>query len=362
MEEEEDNETSHGEVSHESVNFSLVTTVATGWMFDFMFVSLCRYFKERKFEEFNELITTFQVVSQSPSLKRTIHQEKTMICAFLSRVIHGELLDLSFEEDESVTPLMSAAKVWSSLKCTVADDSLFDNIAVLLLVQAVAVCLKEGQRCTASSTLKWFESNIECPKKLRDKLSKIVAQKETYHPFLMSFNFSRLMKTVQIFLDTFLEKNPSDYLLKAATEMVQSSNHLEEHADVKSQDSSSTETTNGSHKKKKSHSTKRKLLPTKITDIWSPDSNKKLTVSVRRITQDEMSKVKLGASMNNSSVYKKRKAREKWTAELDKYLKEGVKRHGVGKWSRILTDYDFDGRTGTMLKDRWRILQRAHIV
>lgn len=47
---------------------------------------------------------------------------------------------------------------------------------------------------------------------------------------------------------------------------------------------------------------------------------------------------------------------QKWTAELDKYLKEGVRRHGPGKWSRILLDYDFEGRTGTMLKDRWRIL------
>ena len=46
------------------------------------------------------------------------------------------------------------------------------------------------------------------------RLSKIVKQTETYHPFLMSFSFSRLLETVQSFLDTFLEKNPSDYLLK----------------------------------------------------------------------------------------------------------------------------------------------------
>ncbi len=53
---------------------------------------------------------------------------------------------------------------------------------------------------------------------------------------------------------------------------------------------------------------------------------------------------------------------QKWTAQLDKYLKDGVKRHGQGKWSRILMDYDFEGRTGTMLKDRWRVLMRSHEV
>lgn len=49
-----------------------------------------------------------------------------------------------------------------------------------------------------------------------------------------------------------------------------------------------------------------------------------------------------------------------WTPELDKFLEQGVSQYGVGKWARILLDYDFEGRTGTMLKDRWRILTKGH--
>lgn len=52
---------------------------------------------------------------------------------------------------------------------------------------------------------------------------------------------------------------------------------------------------------------------------------------------------------------------QKWTPELDRFLKEGVRQYGVGKWARILLDYDFEGRTGTMLKDRWRTLIKGNL-
>lgn len=62
----------------------------------------------------------------------------------------------------------------------------------------------------------WFQcltTNIVL-QNLRVKLTTIVEQRETYHPFLMSFSFSRLLETVQSYLDAYLKKYPSDYLLK----------------------------------------------------------------------------------------------------------------------------------------------------
>lgn len=44
----------------EGVSFSHITAVATGWMSDFMFLSLCRRFKESKHDEFNETLSAFQ--------------------------------------------------------------------------------------------------------------------------------------------------------------------------------------------------------------------------------------------------------------------------------------------------------------
>ncbi|KAM6971532.1 telomeric repeat-binding factor 1 [Tautogolabrus adspersus] len=364
------------------VSFPQITAVVTRWTLDFMFVSLCRYFKEDKLDKFNETLSSFEAICQSPSLKEAIDDEKMMICAFLARVMHGKQLDVMFEEDDRVMPLMSAAKTWKDLEDTVADKSLFINVTVLLLVQSVAVCLEKGQRSSASCALKWFEENHAFPQSLRVKLSAAVTERETYHPFLMSFSFSRLRETIQSYLDDYLEKNPSDYLLKEATKVAQSQQTTEDLEDVVTWESTRTETANDSKddtKNKKNtgrvrcvniflslflslSQTKRKLLSTKIPDVWKPDSCKKAVVSIRRISDHELLKMTSEKSFNTSKMEKTRKARRKWTQDLDQKLKDGVKCHGQGKWSRILLDYDFNGRTGVMLKDRWRILIKAREV
>ncbi|XP_020501833.2 telomeric repeat-binding factor 1 [Labrus bergylta] len=366
----EDNNKSATCASNEEqrVSFPQVTVVVTRWTLDFLFVSLCRYFKEDKLDEFNDTLSNYEAISQSPPLKEATDDEKIRICAFLARVMHGKQLDVMFEEDKRVIPLMSAAKIWSDLEDTVADKSLFKNVTVLLLVQSVAVCLEKGQRSSAYSALKWFEENHAFPKSLRVQLSAVVTERETYHPLLVTFSFSRLRETIQSYLDEYLEKNPSDYLLKEATKVAQSQQNAEDLEDEETLESTRTEMSNDSTddtKKKKNTGrvrTKRKLLSTKITDVWKPDSCKKAVVSIRRISDHELLKMSSEKSFNTSKMEKTRKARRKWTKNLDQKLKDGVKRHGKGNWSRILLDHDFGGRTGTMLKDRWRILLKAREV
>lgn len=43
-----------------SMRFSSVTTVVTGWTLDFMFISLCRYFKKGNLDKFNETLAAFE--------------------------------------------------------------------------------------------------------------------------------------------------------------------------------------------------------------------------------------------------------------------------------------------------------------
>ncbi|CAO2836374.1 unnamed protein product [Amaranthus hypochondriacus] len=53
----------------------------------------------------------------------------------------------------------------------------------------------------------------------------------------------------------------------------------------------------------------------------------------------------------------------KWTTEEEKALREGVAKHGVGKWIYILNDPQFShilrSRCNVALKDKWRNINRA---
>ncbi|XP_060950152.1 telomeric repeat-binding factor 1 isoform X2 [Limanda limanda] len=300
----------------QSVSFQRVSSVATGMMVDFMFRSLCRHFKEAEFEEFKDTMSVFEVITKSPALKEDEYSEKILICAFLARVMHGKQVDVLFEEDRSVMPLMSAAKIWSQLEDTAADKAVFKNITILLVVQSVAVCLVKGERSSASSALKWFENNDGLAQNLGVKLKNIVKQTETYHPLLMSFSFNHLLEAVQSYLEVYLEKNPSDDLLKEATKRVLSSQSVESLKDKVTHDSSHSETAEESTENDLETTestvclrTKRKLLSTKIPEAWKPESGKKPCLSIRRIPKSELSQFS-EKSMDSTDIQKKRKAKQ----------------------------------------------------
>lgn len=61
---------------HDSVSFPDITAVATGWMLDFLFVSLCRSFKEGKLDEFNGSLSTFE------GNQSTLNTQLTVGCPF----------------------------------------------------------------------------------------------------------------------------------------------------------------------------------------------------------------------------------------------------------------------------------------
>ncbi|XP_061877237.1 telomeric repeat-binding factor 1 [Entelurus aequoreus] len=375
--------------------FNQATLVASRWILDFLFVSVCRRFKEGNHEAFKDAMSTYKCFSHQVSLTGEMSDERSRICDFLAGVMQGKKIDAHVEDDDNVMPLISATEVWLELKDAVEDDSLFENITVLLMIQTVAVCLEKGKKTSANCALKWFDEYAEIPQKLVAKLSAIVAQMDTYHPFFTSFSFSRLLESVQSYLDTYLGKNSSDYLFKEAIKTIQSGDAKDAMAtEVKAPSKKTTseqEKTNGTKhqlqfalktprvclpnisvqellsiksvstsKEDKSMDamedtlllqkdkvrTKRKLFSTKAS-VWDADPKKCVKPSVVKET--------------NTSFTSKAK-RQKWTSELDKKLKDGIMRHGRGNWAQILLDDDFKGRTGTMLKDRWRVLVKAHKV
>ena len=53
---------------------------------------------------------------------------------------------------------------------------------------------------------------------------------------------------------------------------------------------------------------------------------------------------------------KAKKRRRAWSADEEKHLKDGIEKHGPGKWKEILEDpgFAFDDRTVVNLKDKFR--------
>ncbi|XP_057680861.1 telomeric repeat-binding factor 1 isoform X2 [Corythoichthys intestinalis] len=248
-----------------------LNAVASKWIRDFLFIGVCRRFREQNQDAFKDAISTYKSVSQTPLLEAGSSDRKGQICDFLARVIQGKQLGTRFEEDddESVMPLMSAAKVWFYLKDVVEDEGLFDNVTLLLIIQSVAVCLEKGQKKQATGALKWFEEHVEYPRKVGAKLATIVAQMDTYHQFLTVFSFARLLESVQTFLHAYLAKHPSDFLLKEAITAVQSAQNTDATDGVAKEDKSFLEAIN------------RSKLKTKAEENIEVVSNKKSRLSIK---------------------------------------------------------------------------------
>ncbi|XP_067284717.1 telomeric repeat binding factor a isoform X5 [Pseudorasbora parva] len=59
---------------------------------------------------------------------------------------------------------------------------------------------------------------------------------------------------------------------------------------------------------------------------------------------------------------KKKYARKLWTVQESDWLKDGVRRFGVGRWEQIRNAFPFTGRSACNLKDRWRTMIKLKMV
>ncbi|XP_026879763.2 telomeric repeat-binding factor 1 isoform X2 [Electrophorus electricus] len=338
------------------LTFSEVECVTKSWIVDFYFLSLCRYYKEKNVAKFSKTLRAFEVIVDDDCHLQDVQQTKRTICCFLSRITDGKNLDVHYDPNSSITPLMSALQVWECLKTAVADTSLHDNVRVLLFVQSVGVCLEMGKVQLAAETLKWLETETDLPQKLQRKLSTVLNKKDAHDQLLMSFSYNRLIESVSTFLDMFLEEYPSDFLLKAASQVVQ----------VRQERSEREESTPTSHTSEISAKPKKKLFSTRSIHPWKPETAKKSLCVPRKTSRLKVSRLSFKDEQGLASLPSDKqglaslqhRGKRMWTWEEDRHLRAGVKAYGEGKWAKILEQFEFPERTSVMLKDRWRTLKK----
>ncbi|XP_056378125.1 telomeric repeat-binding factor 1 isoform X2 [Hyla sarda] len=341
----------------------------------------------------------------------TLDSEKSkavLISQFLSRVIEGRHLDVQFETDEKLTPLETAAMVLDQI--TEEDNDLrilLEEIKTLVKVQAVAVCMEKGRFKLSSEVLDRQFEESETNKYLRMKMSMVVSKKDPYHEFLENFSHNKMLTKIKSYISLMLTKRPPVFLLQAATKVVEAKDKVdvqmeenkvhESPRNIKEKEKQQIQTTNDNLQKEnmstsecegtfdqdnssdlnqnnlteeaadttdKTERIQRRLFSLVQNTPWHPDKTCTRVMSKSIIGKQNSDSLRnaqsehLETSVNSATMKKK----QPWTWEEDELLKKGVKKYGVGNWRKILVHYEFNNRTGVMLKDRWRTMKRLNMV
>ncbi|XP_073535544.1 telomeric repeat-binding factor 1 isoform X2 [Phyllobates terribilis] len=377
-------------------SFDQVANVATSWVFDYMFVSLCRYFSlEDRAEDFQRMCRAMEVILEGLSTLDSEKSKAVLISQFLTRVAQGRHLE-------------AAAVVWDQIIEEEDDNDLRilqEEIKTLVKVQAVTVCMEKGRFKLSSEVLDRQFEESETNKYLRMKMFMVVGKKDPYHEFLENFSYAKMLKKIKSYISLMLTRRPPVFLLQAATKMVEAKGNLnvesrenEAPSNIRTDKSQQAQTSNGNDFQKEDISTseladtseksrtdlshnesadevahntdkvterpQRRLFSLEQGTPWHPDKTCKRAISKSIIGKrncdnlENTSLEHLETSGNSAAVKKK----QPWTWQEDELLKKGVKKYGVGSWSKMLINYEFNNRTGVMLKDRWRTMKKLNMV
>ncbi|XP_050797110.1 telomeric repeat-binding factor 1 isoform X2 [Gopherus flavomarginatus] len=293
--------------------FAETETVAAGWMLEFTCYALCRHFREGRTRDFERSRDTAQAIINGLS-KIATHQRKTVyLCQFLTRISEGKTLGYHFESDKRISPLESALSIWKLLEEEQNKrDNLHEDIHRLILIQAVAVHIERGY----------------C-KEATEVLERLFAESESNKAATKEVETKRLEATISL--------NKPENTIETNNE-------------------SNLETQQRS--RKRLYSLAQNTL-WKLENVPSNEITKHRKTSCLQSLSDLQNIENDGKSLSHRQTDRKK---QRWTWEEDSRLKDGVKKFGVGNWTKILIHYDFNNRTSVMLKDRWRTMIKKDIV
>ncbi|XP_008566703.1 PREDICTED: telomeric repeat-binding factor 1 isoform X2 [Galeopterus variegatus] len=358
--------------------------VAAGWMLDFLCLSLCRAFRDGRSEDFHRTRDSAEAIIHGLS-SLTAYQLKTIyICQFLTRIAAGKTLDAQFESDERITPLESALMIWGSVEKE--HDKLHEEIQNLIKIQAIAVCMENGDFKEAKEVFEriFGDPNFYTP--LKRKLLMIISQKDAFHSFFQHFSYNHMMEKIKSYVNYVLNEKSSTFLMKAAAKVVESkrartitsqdkpnSNDIEMETEanldigksVSDKQSAVTESSRDRVSLLRSH---RNLLSKLKHGSQQQDLNKKgvgtLQIGKKKKHRQASTSKSIYVAKSQPVTPEKHQPRKKqaWLWEEDKNLKSGVRKYGEGNWTKILLHYKFNNRTSVMLKDRWRTMKKLKLI
>ncbi|XP_058555814.1 telomeric repeat-binding factor 1 isoform X2 [Neofelis nebulosa] len=340
--------------------------VAAGWMLDFLCLSLCRAFRDGRSEDFHRTRDSAEAIIHGLS-SLTAYQLRTIfICQFLTRVAAGKTLDVQFESDERITPLESALMIWASIENE--HDKLHEEIQNLIKIQAIAVCMENGNFKEAEEVFERIFDDPNSYEPLKRKLLMVISQRDTFHSIFQHFSYNHMMEKIKSYVNCVISEKSSAFLMKAAAKVVESKRARTTSQEKPDGNSIEMETEANLDVGKRSH--KNLFLSKWKHRSRQQDFNKKEerveTLQSRGKEKNRQTTESKRRHILNSQpvTSRKRRSRKKqaWLWEEDKNLRSGVRKYGEGNWSKILLHYKFNNRTGVMLKDRWRTMKKLKLI
>ncbi|XP_020757521.2 telomeric repeat-binding factor 1 isoform X2 [Odocoileus virginianus] len=345
-------------------------TVAAGWMLDFLCVSLCRAFRDGRSDDFHRTRDSAEAIIHGLS-SLTAYQLRTIyVCQFLTRVAAGKTLDAQFESDERITPLESALMIWASIEKE--HDKLHEEIENLIKIQAIAVCMENGNFKEAEEVFERVFGDPNSYTPFKRKLLTIISQKDTFHSFFQHFSYNHMMEKIKSYVSCVLNEKSSTFLMKAAAKVVETkrarTTYSEDkpngkHAELATE--ANLDTGKRSHKNlflsklKRGNEQDFEKQEERVETLQS-QSGRKRKENSRRATESKRIRI-LKSQPVTPEKHRSRK-KQAWLWEEDKNLRSGVRKYGEGNWSKILSHYEFNNRTSVMLKDRWRTMKKLKLI
>ncbi|XP_065751108.1 telomeric repeat-binding factor 1 isoform X2 [Phocoena phocoena] len=375
--------------------------VAAGWMLDFLCLSLCRAFRDGRSDDFHRTRDSAEAIIHGLS-SLTAYQLRTIyICQFLTRIAAGKTLDAQFESDEQITPLESALMIWASIEKE--HDKLHEEIQNLIKIQAIAVCMENGNFKEAEEVFERIFGDPNSYTPLKRKLLMIISQKDTFHSIFQHFSYNHMMEKIKSYVNYVLNEKSSTFLMKAAAKVAESkrartaaSQDKPNSNDIELETEANLDIGERSHKNlflsKLKHGNRQQDVGKKeeraetlqiaytfiscltklnkrergkgllltLCQILLKHYRRKKKVKSRQATESERIRV-LNSQRLTPEKHQPRK-KQAWLWEEDKNLRSGVKKYGEGNWSKILSHYKFNNRTSVMLKDRWRTMKKLKLI
>ncbi|XP_034536450.1 telomeric repeat binding factor a isoform X2 [Notolabrus celidotus] len=195
-----------------------VESIVNRWLLDYYYCSLLELFTTDQYDDFCGIRSVVESVLVRPLQTTEIMPTKVRVMQFLSRIHEGEKLELSFESDESVTPLESALailEIMSQENATSQQD--FKKVKTSLKEMIVGIFIRNEDFDRAKQVLtKHFPKPMVGKKAI---YTGLIRQKSKAHEVIEKIDFQKFKEEM---LDFCRELCPLSvpFLLKAANRLI----------------------------------------------------------------------------------------------------------------------------------------------